>query len=264
MSLAGLIFAGYVGLNGLGSFADKFQGEPCDDYLNAINSAEAPAYTVLWNSSFGNNRNCLKKFLNINADRPHAVVVYIDNGASRKARQLEPGDFWYGYSVNEFNQLIETRNQNVLQSFADSLDDIRSFFSRNASSFCQVVIIPGLEDIYSDKAWEVLGPFVKERTPYLLVRNPGSGGRYKDPAYFIEKHGAQASCSGWNQIANLDGSSLSKSRARKWLKKNRECFIEVGYDARCQGRTGTDGFVKGRANRDFDCNSFWGELIGEL
>ncbi len=264
--LTGLMFGAYVGINGLGQMADRFQGTACDQYLNTVNSAQAPLSTALWDSDFGSNKECLILFLELNAHRPHAVLIYLGNGNGRRDGTLNRRkDFWGGYRCHAFNTLISNRNQHVLQSYADRLDTIRNFMNQYGNHNTQVVLVPELEDCLDRKAWKVLGPFLRDRNPYLLVRNPSTGSRELGAAYFLELHGDSRVCGGSFQVANLDGDTLGKASARNWLKKTRDCFIQVGYDPECQGRRTNGGFTPGsRSERDFECDSFWDELIGEL
>lgn len=237
---------------------------PCDDYLNAINAAQNPLFNILWDSSFGNNKECLARFLSVNANRPHAVLVYVENGAGRRSRSLEKGDFFPQFSCRDWNYLITARHPVVLQAFADRIGEVTAFMSAAGNVNTQVIIVPALEDCYDSAAWAVLGTFVKERTFYLLARNPSSGSKEIGQAYFKETHDPRKSCSGVTQIANLDGTTKSQSSAKKWLKSRRNCFVSVAYAPEAQGRK-KDGSGGGpRFTRKFRVPAGWDAVLGDF
>jgi hypothetical protein len=209
-------FANYCGAAALGMMSKNF---PCDAFLNEVNVAKYPATALLWGSSFGDRKECLIRFLETNQFRPHAVLVYLENGAGRRNRTLESGDLYPKCSVKEWNGYLEHDNQEVYQSFATRLAEVHDFFATYGSFMTQVVIIPSLEDNYSGAAWKKTLEVRQRADVLLLARNPEGSNRDIGSAYFREGHGDGARCSGLTQIANLDGSTLSRSQISKWLRK---------------------------------------------
>lgn len=255
----GLTHASYCGHLALGMMSSKY---PCDSYLNEVNAAQYPATGVLWDSSFGNSKECLKRFLASNAHRPHAVSIYLDNGAGRRNRTLERNDFWPQLSSSEYNRLIKANNAAVIHSIAVRISEIRGFLETYGNANTQSILIPGLEDNYDGDTWRRLGVLIAERWPYVLVRNPEGANRDRGLAWFTEVHGKSAKCSGSKQIANLDGATLSKKNVEKWTRANsRRCFVTLTYTPASQGRTPNGKFVSGRAEREYEIESWLGENL---
>lgn len=248
----------YCGHLALGMMSEKY---PCDDFLNEVNAAKHPATGVLWDSSFGNSKECLLRFLASNQFRPHAVVVYLDNGAGRRNRTLERGDFFPQLSSGEYNQLIKDRNAILYNGIAQRISEIRYFFETYGSYQTQTILVPGLEDNYSRDTWKALGPLVAERWPYVLVRNPEGSNRDQGVAWFKEAHGGSAKCNSVTQIASLDGTVLSKSSMKKWLRSTNNCFVNLTYTPGSQGRKKNGAFVDHRAEREFEIDSWIGDLL---
>lgn len=238
---------------------------PCDDYLNAANAASNPGFPVLWNSSFGEDKLCLIRFLQANSNRYHVAHIYLRNGAGMRSRTLEKGDYFPKISSNEWNRLLESDNQIHYQSIADELDEIRIFMDLWGGINTQVDIVPALEDNFSREAWRKLGNFIRQRTYYLLIRNPEGHNRDLGAATFLEAHGDGARCSGRTQIANLDGTVLSKTRLKQWLKRRHKegCFLIAVYGPEVQGRNKDRSFKKGRADRIFKVSSSWADILSD-
>ena len=250
--------AGYCGHLALGMMSAKY---PCDDFLNEVNASNTPATGVLWDSSFGTRKDCLIRFLVANQFRPHAVVVYLDNGAGRRNRTLESGDFFPTLSSNEYNQLIKDGNAVMRHAIAVRISEIRGFFEAYGSYHTQTILVPGLEDNYSRDTWKALGQLVAERWPYVLVRNPEGSNRDQGVAWFKEAHGGSAKCNSVTQIASLDGTVLSQSSMRKWIRRTNDCFVTMTYTPASQGRKKSGAFVDHRAERDFEIESWIGDLL---
>lgn len=250
--------ANYVGLNGLAGMNPRF---PCDDYLNAINAAKNPLFSVLWDSSFGRSRDCLQRFMASNAHRDHAVLVYLGNGNARHDGTHEPGDFWAGWSCRTMNALIAEHNPHVRQSYADRLQEVMRFFAEFGSVHTQVVVVPELEDCFDSAAWRELGAFLQTQTHFVIARNPSTGSKEQGGAWFLEKHGKKSKCSGTTQIANLDGDTLSKASTDKWFASRRNCFMMLGYVPEIQGRGKNGGFISSRFDRKFTVPSGWDRVL---
>lgn len=250
--------ASYCGHLALGIMSKKY---PCDDFLNEVNAAKHPATGVLWDSSFGNNRECLKRFLASNQLRPHAVIVYLDNGAGRRNRTLERGDFFPRLSSGEYNQLLRDHNAILLNGIAQRIAEIRAFFETFGSYQTQTILVPGLEDNYSREAWIALGAVIAEHWPYVFARNPEGSNRDQGLAWFKETHGGSAKCHSATQIASLDGTVLSQSSMKKWLRRNNKCFVALTYTPASQGRKKNGAFVDHRAEREFQIESWIGNLL---
>lgn len=250
--------ASYCGHLALGMMSAKY---PCDDFLNEVNASKYPATGVLWDSSFGTRKDCLLRFLASNRYRPHAVIVYLDNGAGRRNGTLEQGDFFPTLSSNSYNKLLEQGDPTVRHAIAVRISEIRGFMEAFGSMNTQTILVPGLEDNYSAAAWKALGQLVAERWPYVLVRNPNGPNSDQGVAWFKEGHGGSARCLGVKQIASLDGTVLSKSSMKKWLKRNNKCFVALTYTPKSQGRNKSGSFVDHRAERDFEIESWIGDLL---
>lgn len=253
--------ANYVGLNGLAGMNPRF---PCDAFVNTINTARNPVFTVLWDSSFGSSKECLKTFMASNAHRDHAVLVYLGNGNGRHDGTLEPGDFWQGWSCGIMNRLIAERNPYVRQSYADRLQEAMRFFAAFGSVHTQVVIVPELEDCFDSAAWAELGAFLQTQTHFVLARNPSTGSKEQGGAWFVEKHGKGAKCAGGTQIANLDGDTLGKSSTAKWFRTHGNCWMMIGYVPEIQGRGKNGSFKGGRFDRKFTVPSGWDSVLGQF
>lgn len=260
-SWPGLAHANYCGHLALGMMSNKY---PCDAFLNEVNAARYPATGVLWDSSFGDNKECLRRYLNENWYRPHAIIVYLDNGAGRRNRTLESKDFWPRLTSANYNKLIKAGDPAMIHSIAVRISEIRGFLETFGNQNTQSILVGGLEDNYDSDTWRRLGSLISERWPYVMARNPEGSSRQKGAAWFVEIHGEKAKCSGDKLIANLDGSTLSRKNIEKWARANSaRCFVTLTWTPSSQGRAPNGKFVSGRAEREFEIEPWIGEVLSE-
>lgn len=259
--------AQYCGLNAIAAMAPNFQGKVCDDYLNQVNAAKYPAMAVLWDSSFGNDKTCITRFMDSNRHRPHLVLIYMENGAGRRNGSLESGDFFRDQSVAEWNALLtptdlepyRSWHQVVMQAWSDLIVSINTFFNASGNVRTQVVLVPGLESDYTPAVVVALAEFIVRRTWFLVFINQHSSSKVIGAAFGREFHGKAAKCTETACGASLDGQELSASETGKWLAKNLGLY-KIAHDEGGQGRP-QDKAVFPRRNRHFDYADYWGKVL---
>lgn len=240
----------YTGMDALGSAA--WNDETCSRFLSIVKQAEQPAMTFLWDSSFGTSLKCVSRFLDRFKDREHMLKIVFSNEACRRKRNCESGDFFKQLNVAQYNALLEGRHQIVYQAIADRLREIESFVITSTNANTQVLLTLGLEDNYSEDANDELSSFVKERWPWVLIRNPLGHGKGKGAALFIERHGSSASCGGAAQVVSQDGSLMSAAQTAKWLRRNKDCFAAFVWNDKSQGYKAGQKPKGARKDRKFE------------
>jgi len=242
----------HANYSGLAAFAAMNPRFPCDAYLNTVGAARYPAMSVIWDSSFGSDKLCIKRFLDANAQRPHMLQIHIWNAVAWRNRSGEPGDFFPTLTSKEVNALLEHGNQIFLQAVADRLVDIQTFIVQHGNENTQVMLSTGLEDNYSAKAYDLLSSFIRPRWNYLMNRNPEGSSRHVGISNFGELHGSRAVCRGRDLVANEDGATQSLKSSTKWMAKNGSCFARFIWRNAHQGRTKSGKAVYPRRSRHFE------------
>lgn len=253
--------AQYTGVSAFAGLNPRF---PCREYLQILNQSPAPAMAVLWDSSFGTDLACVTRFLHENAHKDHLIQIHLANNVCWRNRTCEAGDFWSGLDSKMVNYLLENQSQLFLQSIADRLGAIREYMAAHGTARTQTVLSLGLEDNFSPRAYEIISNFVRERWPWILVRNPEGSHRDLGVALFREEHGARARCRGRTAIASEDGSTQSASQSRRWLTRNTHCFVRFLWRPAHQGRQRSGRFKSGRFNREFEISKKDVEQLGRL
>jgi len=244
-------FAGSSPYVGLSTFAAMNPRFPCERFLAIVEKAQYPAMAVLWKSSFGHDPGCILKFIERFKDRDHLIEIHLTNEVCRRNGNCEQADFFPQFNVKQWNAILEERNPIAFQAIAERVMDVHQFMLFAGTEKTQVMLSLGLEDNFSPGAYSVLSNFVRERWPWLLIRNP-LGNKPIGVALFRERHGTKARVRGSTRVLNEDGSNPTLKQSRRFLRENRAAFALFLWRKEHQGRrTPTHNAEIPRAGRDF-------------
>lgn len=195
---------------GYSAYAAMHPSFPCERFLTISDNADHPAMAVLYRF-FGNDTRCLDNFAGrYGAKGKHHLVEY---------------HLYYDPSLRGLGEADLIR-------FGADVGDIRAIAERVGNEYTHSVLSIGLEDRLDDGSASRLMAVARERWPYLIVRNPLKS---KNPvgAHFRETHGTSripAPC-----FANNDGTPLSRSALKKFLRTHQSCYAVFLWDPAAQG-----------------------------
>lgn len=222
---------GYRGLSAFAAMNEKF---PCDRYLAIVNQSERPAMSVLW-GTFGFDPRCVMAFTASNAHRPHLVQVHISNETCRRNRVCGAGELMGHLNVRKYNKSLQFPQYDVIKALVERVEEIKSFIGWMGNPNTTWVLGTGLEDNYSNGAYNIVEFVVRRHWDGLISRNPLKG-RARGGAEFLEKHGNGASFRGAPCIANEDGARNNLSKSRVFMRKHAGCFASYLWRESHQGR----------------------------
>lgn len=222
------------GFKGVAAFAAMNDEFPCDRYLAMVNQARHPAMSVLW-GTFGFNPRCVALFAQLNADRPHLVQVHLSNETCRRNRVCGAGELMGQLNVRQYNKALENPQFEVIKALVLRVEEIKAFTKAVGNENTLWVLGTGLEDNYSNGAYNIVEFVVKRHWDGYISRNPLKG-RGRGHADFLEKHGNGASFGGQPCIANEDGARNSLSRSRIFMRKHAGCAASYLWRESHQGR----------------------------
>jgi len=136
---------------------------------------------------------CVTRYLNKYAGKPHELYIHPHNGPGTRNRRLARYEFLAGRTVQELNQRIERRDPVIMRLWEKELKRIVTWATERANVNTRIRISAGLEDNWTNKAYQRLVRSVRQNTPgdWVIVRNPV--GAYEKAfdyrgASFIELH----------------------------------------------------------------------------
>lgn len=204
---------GWVGLSAFGIQSQNFQDEPCEEFLAAMEVPENPATAMLFNT-FGTNKECIEEFwLRAAAQgKRHLTEIHFSNEAGRRTGLLDLNDFLAEYSVDDYNLLLEEMpkwlDARIRRRIGRIMDMISDYVHTG-----YFILSTGLEDNYTNLAWENLYKIFQEEWPSAIGRSPAfidtwfdSNWRVPEGVY-MELHGYRRKLSSRYPlcIANGDG-----------------------------------------------------------
>lgn len=222
------------GFKGVAAFAAMNDEFPCDRYLAMVDQAKYPAMSVLW-GTFGFNPRCVALFTLFNQKRPHMVQIHLSNETCRRNHVCGEGELLGHLNVREYNRALENPQFEVIKALVERVEEIKAFTEAVGNPNTYWVISTGLEDNYSNGAYNIVEFVVRRHWDGLISRNPLKGRAYGG-ADFLEKHGNGARFGGAPCIANEDGTRNSLSRSRTFMRKHSGCFASFVWRESHQGR----------------------------
>lgn len=260
--------AQYVGLSAFGSGAthslEASHPFPCDKYLAIATRPANPAMAILW-GTFGDDLWCPIWFMQAVRDRGHLLQIHISNESGRKKNNLGVGELSPFHSVSDYNEALEAGELEVHSAARERVKEILAFVRLFANENTAVILSLGLEDQYTDEAYEALRQTVLDAGwPYGINRNP-LGNRHHIAGWdYREKHGDTARCSSETQMVNEDGSVQTLRATKKWLDRNKSCLVRFVWRAEHQGRTKSGRPVYPRRARSFHISDKDVRELGDL
>ena len=189
---------------------------------------------VLW-ASFGYDFNCLKRFFNENANRPHLLEIHFSNEAARRRSTSKrfANELYRHDSVNDYNRRLERMDEGTQAVIRGRLAEIQDFLRHNANSNTVFVLSLGLEDNYSQRAYESLFSFIYSEWPVAMVRSTLKK-KQRAATEFLEYHSNNGKPSN-GCLANEDGNQNSLSQTKKFFKRYQKCLVTFVWRGRHQG-----------------------------
>lgn len=207
---------------------------PCGKALQIVNRSQRPAIAVLW-ASFGYDFSCVARFLAENAHRPHLLEIHFSNEASRRRKpsQRFQAELYPSDSVNDYNKRLERMDAEMQAAIDIRLNDIQNFFYRYANANTHFVLSLGLEDNYSQRAYESLFSYIYSQWPVAMVRSTVKNKKRASTEY-LEYHSNNGKPSN-GCLANEDGNDNGTSSTKKFFKRYKKCVATFVWRGRHQG-----------------------------
>lgn len=161
----------------------------CETLLSAYEGVSVPKISFLWKTFDRGRGDCVRAFTERFSDRPNYVFIYFSNETCRRSpRFCEAGrEIGAHYRSREFSSRLERRDRKVLEQISRRGAAISKFISTIESHNSRTVIIYGLEDDWTDRAYRVFKRYADRSLPADIqtARNPNA----KD-ALHVSTHGA--------------------------------------------------------------------------
>ena len=184
----------------------------CSTLLRAYDGVKKPSLSFLWKTFDRGLGDCPKRFTERFKDKPHTLSVYLSNETCRRPpRYCEPGREIFAHTrYGPLSRLLERKDRRLLGAFSRRAGAISAYLGTVANENTELVIIYGLEDDWSNKAFRAVKAAVDPMldTKILKVRNPNGrdAKRYSlGGADFIELHPIESNFRGKACIFSNDG-----------------------------------------------------------
>lgn len=191
----------YEGGAVLAAMNDRF---PCDAFISAVSSAKHPAMAVLW-KTFGDDLSCMKKFTETFKDRPHLLEIHLSNETCRRSK-CEKEELFPSWSVSQMNAALERDDKALGDAVNSRMLDIYAAAMALKNPNSKIIVSTGLEDNYTNRAFDRMYQWVAEVWAGEIVRSPVDYGEtYKGKADVIEQHSPHPYFANQRCIASEDG-----------------------------------------------------------
>lgn len=227
-----LISPHFVGLSAFSAMNESF---PCDDYLKELNKSPRPIMPVLY-GTFGFDWSCIDKFIQQNRSRPHAVQIHLSNERCRYYERCEAGELEGDLDTIDYNYLLEIKTGWLLQKITARVQTIYQVLSSlmiKHKANTDLFLSTGLEDLYSQNAYNVIYETIRSSWPYEIIRVPLQNNHHHD---LVEYHGVSVPCND-TTFASNDGAVLSVSGSAGFAAQHRECKATILWLPSLQGIT---------------------------
>lgn len=191
---------------GAAMFGIQSEHYPCDLALSMFDGVKYKMTSVL-SHTFGENKDCLRRFINLPAAKTH-VQIYFENGAGRRNRNLRPGELFPHLTAEQYSKAWEKEDLMVVRAYEGRILEWLSFTEEMARENLTFSAVMVLEDNLSLDAAENMANAALDIWPYELGWNPEN---YYGPysfvdVEFVELHGDRIDFpSGTPCRSNLDG-----------------------------------------------------------
>ncbi len=163
---------GALGLSAFGIQSPHFQQAPCKRMTKIAMRQDTPAVAILF-ESFGKNNVCLYRFWDASyyLGKRHITQIHFTNEVGRRNNFMGKYGFQSQYNVREYNDLLESMPrwlEDKLRQRVRNILELIHYYSHTGT----FILGAGLEDNYSQKAFNNLYRVLKSEWPYLISRNP--------------------------------------------------------------------------------------------
>lgn len=223
----------YEGGAVLAAMNDRF---PCDAFISSVRSAKYPAMAVLW-KTFGDDMSCVSKFTDAFKDRPHLLEIHFSNETCRRSK-CEKEELFPSWSVREMNAALERDDKALGDAVNSRMLDIYAAAESVRKPTTRLVVSTGLEDNYTNRAFDRMFQWVSSVWLDEVVRSPVNYGEtYKGRADLMEKHSPNPNFAHQNCIASEDGLyNRSTLSTRMYFQDNSHCLATLWWRPAHQGR----------------------------
>ena len=236
---------GFRGVQVFAAMADAFNApspldvypklSACDRTLMLLDKVPYPAMAVLW-GSFGDNPECLARFIRKFRDRPHLLQIHFSNETCRPGRAKPPrtcleGDFLPTTSVADLNRLLATLDTATLDAVTKRTREIAVVVDEINSANTHILLSIGLEDQYSPQAAVVLETHIRNSGwRFGLSRNRVNGQIGVAMSGWMETHVAAGArrpreVKGPYCIYGEDGNTTNLRTSKEVLNKYADCLV---------------------------------------
>lgn len=230
----------YEGGAMLAAMNDRFskpEGDsPCDRFLNIVSHAQYPAMAVVW-STFGDDLTCVRKFIAAFSDRPHLLEIHFSNETCRRSK-CEKEELMPSWGVEKMNAALEREDKPLGDAVNSRMLDIYAAVAALRASTTKVILSTGLEDNYTDKAFDHMQLWLRMVWADQILRNPVShGNHYKGGADLLEHHNPDPRFAGQSCIASEDGLyDRQTKQTRDYFLNSTNCLATLFWRPNFQGR----------------------------
>lgn len=222
---------------------------PVRKAMKVFRGVDRPALGYL-HGSFGKRMRGVKRFVRLNADKPHLIRVHLYNAVCVRHRNCARRELMPKWGVDDWNRNLALPSQKFIKMIQDRALEVRDSLERIANQNTHLVMSIALEDNLHPEAARGLVKILKEVWPYAIIRNPMSPLDSLASADALELHTAHSLLGqGAYTFGSTDGASirfphrpsatekyLSEGGVRDFLRKGggrvRALFL---WDGRHQG-----------------------------
>lgn len=228
-----------VHVNGLlhKDFAENVDGI-CGNLFASLNDVECPAISFLM-GSFGEEQHCLDIILASLGEREALIEIYATNGPCWRHGTCDVGDVLNSFNIPDVNEMIVDEHPQAIEEFTKRYQEIADIAAKLPPNV-HLAVSPGLEDQFSDQAFQKLIAFQRRMLPNAIgVRNPIHSTELSGADVF-ETHGIDQHCDEQTLIVSQDGEVTNDDAA--FLTRTNSCLASFLWRPEWQGRTrGADG-----------------------
>lgn len=234
---------------GISSFAAMHKGFPCKQFLDISSHAKAPAMNVLW-GTFGTSPKCVSAFTKKFEHRPHLLQIYFSNGSCRALKRCKEGEIGRTLTTNQFDQRLRKSNPKLAAQIVKRAEEILYFAVSNSNENTRLVLVVELEDRASNAAISKQITLLRQRWPYVIVRNTIRTSFGVDTRLDgLESHRLRPACGGATKYANNDGNVLSATGFAEYRSAAKGCHVVFYWFPSLQGIGANYKFVEPRKRR---------------
>lgn len=203
-----------IGLSAFGIFSENFQGRPCSILLETIRHSDRPAIAALY-KTFGTNTACIERFWRKTSEwgKTHVTEIHFSNEAGRRSGLLDKDDFVRSADVETYTSLLEAMPEWLDAAIRERTREIVALIQPGLSNG-SFILSTGLEDNFSNLAWDNIYAIIRQEWPYEIVRSPALSAyiveqQFVPPAGIrMESHGYSRRLDQQGCIGNGDGQDL--------------------------------------------------------